>query len=627
MADLKDISQYYLDRYRKNIGFANKTLGIILLVLLVNWLFSLEPGYDKLIQSRKLYRQKINNTTKELHRLQNASVSLYFKIPITKKEFKADSLILDSLYKHGHTAEELDNADDSIFNAVESYKSAVDYQFRIDTMLAHKQDSILKFKGKRKELERLRSISIKENFSSPSWESLIKFVFLIAEDPKEGSVYLMGLVLVMVVIAYAQRYFCLHFLAKATRIIKSDEALRNNIEDYAVIAPFWLAPLPNIKTIKQEEDSAENVDSPTATVPAVNGISPPHILTPPHINHDDLSLVMDWKHQVKEKGIFIFLALAILSLLQLRFIYICIDANMALQFDGMFTFGALIFVVFIAICALWAVPMVLDDHLNNEPAANNMSRRLFIAGGGVVLATIFIRMNLDSFSAVLKKNAKRFVRRGTRKTIKPDFAPGLFVRIEKKTKPAQQKKHVMLYFFDGKSDKFDGIQTPAQLVAFKSKLIKVDMHRLSDSKYLYHGIKNPEIYKFGLSDSGSRYIEKFTLAMLEINSEFAMDFIFARLVKMIEQLDTGNIRLFDLGLSIFVHFDHKVGYAEQLAKKLNGDYNHIKGLSIANRMIELGDYKIVERLRKWESGGWAPKLREKGPFKWAGKTYGNSILM
>ncbi|MCS3795891.1 hypothetical protein [Niastella sp. OAS944] len=66
MAEAKDIAEYYLERYRKTVRFANVTLLIVLVLLLVNWLFAVEPGYQAITYSRKQYKSQIKAAEKRL---------------------------------------------------------------------------------------------------------------------------------------------------------------------------------------------------------------------------------------------------------------------------------------------------------------------------------------------------------------------------------------------------------------------------------------------------------------------------------------------------------------------------------------------------------------------------------
>src|SRR5688500_16459058 len=66
MSPTKEISDQYLVRYRKTIHFANIALAIALVLLIVNWLFAVEQGYQDILYSRKLYKAQLKEAEKKL---------------------------------------------------------------------------------------------------------------------------------------------------------------------------------------------------------------------------------------------------------------------------------------------------------------------------------------------------------------------------------------------------------------------------------------------------------------------------------------------------------------------------------------------------------------------------------
>src|SRR5687767_6064106 len=66
MAENKDIADYYLELYRKIIRISNIVLGIALIVLIVNWIFAVEPGFESINHARKQYKSQLRKAQKEL---------------------------------------------------------------------------------------------------------------------------------------------------------------------------------------------------------------------------------------------------------------------------------------------------------------------------------------------------------------------------------------------------------------------------------------------------------------------------------------------------------------------------------------------------------------------------------
>ncbi|MCS3795892.1 hypothetical protein [Niastella sp. OAS944] len=441
------------------------------------------------------------------------------------------------------------------------------------------RDSIKRVKQKRLELNTLKSASLNENLKDYDWKSLIRFIFIVASNPKDGTLYLMGLIMFTLTFAFMVRWLSLHYLARAMRIYKEISHNNEPYNDLAIPAPFWLAPFPI--------DNKKKVTSKN------------------RVHQEELLKVLGFFPSKRKPAFFVACFMLVLILLQIRFFYICIYSNTPGRFDFIFTLSAILFLLSLFQTLIWFVPIKVEDHYNAESPRNNISRKVFIGITASALISAFLLSNKNRISNFYGLNAKRFLKQKNKKKCKNggDIAEGLYYR---NPHPKNKDKVKYLYFFDPNhySITFIDIQNEDHLTSFKKHLLPVkETDNLFDGSFAFK-------YR-----SHSWHIEQYTFFLLKAGKKKqAVDFL-VKSVTSQKFIRLNDYRLLDLAAILCLRYDGNelntlVEFCDlQFAEDNSDESIYFTGVRYENKELML-------RISKWRSKEWTNKIRKQKSIKW-----------
>lgn len=622
MPELKDIADQYIEHYRKMIDQANRIIGIALLILLINWLFSIEPGYYQYRDLQRHYKKQQLKATHEIRDLILRERLYQNEVDRTQKSLKPAPA--GRVSQPAAVAPVSDDLQQGLNN--------------LEKQISATRDTIKILKKKRADLQKAKHTSLTEFGKDVKWESLIKFVFVIAANPQEGSIYLVGLVLFVIGLGYLYRYFCFHYLAKAVRLIEASPEKRNAIDEYVIPSPFWLAPLPvdvkagpyrgtdppaGTEEVQRTDENSLQVGSyrevtgeqPAITVPGAEA------LIPLKIGRPKLAAVLDWSFRATEKNWFIALSLLFLLALEIRLSFIAIASNGSIQFDATFSLCAMLFLLSLCLTGMWLWPLKVDDHLHPENSPNS-NRRLIVAAAVLLVTGTVLRSRINWIGGLFRKNAKRFIGQNQRTVVPGTVKPGLYLRkykLKTRTFDAKQDKFItrrtsvirVYYVAKPQSALSFDCHTRLDFERFKKRLVPVDVSRLPDPAYEHHQLYDQAKYVFG-KRHGPDYIEGLTRALAAVNKNYAVMFLREKICST--EINPGNgeapLKLFDFSARFLLH----LGELTVLREVIN--YWMAK---LYPPSPEVDEYALLNvsrlgmRLGKWQNEKWINRQKGKKP--------------
>jgi hypothetical protein len=592
MAEEKTIADHYLERYRKTIRFANLALAISLVLLLVNWLFAVEPGYHAIIHSNKLYKSQLKEAEKKLVAYQERLDRFYTRYNNDSLTNQKNLVQIDTLKRQLQKASYDTLATmklDSLQNIVRFYEYDSVNRSQLQLQITLYGDSIKRIKDKSQQLHSLKTASLNENLKDYDWKSLVRFIFIVASNPKDGSLYLIGLITFMMVFAFVVRWVTLHYLARSIRLYKNMTGGLPDHNDLAIPAPFWLAPVPlNKKLDPKEGKTAET-----------------------RVKQEEISRVLDFFSLKSKPTIFTACLILVLLILQVRLFYICIYSNTPDRFDLIFWLSVIFFFLTFFVACIWFYPIRVDDHYNAEPAENNLSRRAFVGLTGTALLSWVLLGNTNRFARMFGLNAKRFIRKdskdGFRKSI--DLEEGLYYRTPHPQNPDRVK---YLYFVDGNhySITLEDMRSAEEVSSFQKHLVPVSAHE---------NILNPA-FDFSYKRH-SWHLERYTLYLLnQSKDKKAVSDFLLKTVMSGRYILPGDYRLQDLTAILCIRYGSESDVRSMV------DYfdppTSVDGDSEDNfyfRTIRYVDKELMKKISKWRNPHWIRKIKEKKYVSWDGQ--------
>lgn len=570
MIEPKEIANYYLERYRKVIGFANVALSSALLVLLVNWLFSVEPGFQTILSDRKTYKDQIHKVRQKIKESNEAYYAYYNTANEKYKNYifnlKVSDTLLSKLEQEKKTNAQKKHLEDSL-----KIRNAEIEEWRTDSTKRAKDkvlnDSLDRIKYAREKSEKSKGHPLAEATDKYDWQSLIHFIFIVAGDPKEGCLYLMGGIVVLLMFVFVCRKIAMHYLVKSLRVFKSEESLGLNIyKDMCIPTPFWLAHY-----FTKEKKKTENAS-----------------IT--HITREELLEVLGFKNN-RSKYIFInYILLLGLILLQFRLFYICLHANTPLHFDLVFAVGTIMCLLTVSQTYLLALPGDISGRFNNEPAGTDLGRRVFIATSASAVIAYFLFRDKNKIAGLYGLNAKRFRKNKKSNFIRSEHYHGLYV-LNVKPKNKWQKKQA--FFFNEK-------KTTINLKKFKDNEEKNQFFKalveLNEKESL-----DPNLFQFK-KGTFSWQVENYTLHLLKKGKiDEAGVFLFNQ-IKHAKSDVSSIIRLADLAAKIFIRRKDDLAmfrdFQDFVAQYRDSGYY-------------LRDERALDkRITKWNNQKWVNKIKK-----------------
>lgn len=504
LKDPKEIADRYIERYADTVALTNRIVVIGLLVLLTNWLFIMENNYAKYMVIKANYSVKITKNIKQINALKKTSNAQFRKSESYIKD-------LDSLKANS------------------------------DTLKNQKDLSIKQI------LEEVKDLP-----------SLIKFVFFISDNLKNGGAILNLIFFSLVLFVLLMRRRALKFLSRALRIYKIEPDLKiNKYHDFNIPAPVWLAPLPqpNLKTLPADQ----------------------HILT------EEISVILGWSRDRLMFRLLVAFTLIAILLIQCRLSFITYNTN-PLHASIAFSLSVIFFFSTLMLVWYWLEPLFIADHFNNEINPNAFGRRdLIKVSTFSILAFALYRFLPVLEKHTVQKRKPRFIAKRIKyKRIIGNLNAALVQNI---------KSHKVHYInAKGFLGKVSFCTTKDNFKVFASRL---RIFSNSGSFTLGGG-------KTKLSLARDIGVETFVLENLSISriDETLSVLLFALDNSSVE---VPNYRLWDLAAVVGVR------------------YRKIIGPGILQKIIEKAnvsnDRILLERAKKWLNQKWQATIAKKNTFR------------
>ncbi|RYY54045.1 MAG: hypothetical protein EOO09_15805 [Chitinophagaceae bacterium] len=580
MAEITQPYSFYLEKFRTFTNRANFVLGICLIIFLTNWLFAVEPKFQTLKVLNKLYKAQLSEAKRNLIELSNEESSLTNQrlIDSMKNEeyiFRRDRLT-DTLSRtnlgQGNYQELSKKIDEYAFN-----KAARITLFEKSNKLRLQIDSL---KSKKAYLDTVKNNKSLEAIDKYDWTSLIKFVFIVASNPREGGLYLCALLTFISAFTYTARLWSLRHVSKAIRLYKLGGQSPLVQHDLSISTPFWITPVPFTQSTKSASDKI--IDN--------------------RVEYRELSKFLGIYKLGRRYSFFTFAILIFMICLQLRLFYIAIVANPAVRFDLIFIFSVGFILASVGILFLWMLPIQIDDHLNDENPSEDFGRRIFVSAAATFVVLLAFGRKKEAIAKYFQKHAKRFKRHKRRRVLASGTSGSLFVR--RNNDPTNA--NLFVYSFDDKgySPILNSIRNEFDRERFQENLIKTEISKCLD----------PLVYLFKSNQIWN--IENYVLMLFEAKkANQAMEYLYRNVT---DRWDFRyDIRLWDFSMKIFARFDRQNQYFEQALAEFEKDTEALDVLLTARKAPKPDQKdKLILRIAKWRDPKWKSTVQTKKTFRW-----------